>query len=246
MKSLLLLSFVALTAAAQTPAFEVASIKPDRSIAGMSSIRLSQGRVTMENVSLKKIMLNAFGIPDDRVYLIDGPDWLATERFDIEATFPGDTPLPQVRQMMQSLLAERFKMTTHRETRLLPAYSMVVAKNGPKIHAVEDGQGRTSGGPGRLEASKITMQKLADLLARQTGVPVEDSTGLKGVFDFTLEWAPVEAPNMTMADGGSTGGSSGPSLFTALEEQLGRKLESRKSPLDVIVVDHIERSPSGN
>jgi uncharacterized protein (TIGR03435 family) len=146
MKTLLLLSTVAFAANAQTPAFEVASIKLNRSLGGMSSMHLPKGRVSMENVSLKKVMLNAYGIPGDREYMIDGPGWLTTERFDIDATFPGDTPVPQVRQMIQTLLAERFKLMLHRETRQLPTYSLVIAKNGLKIHPVEDGQGRTTTG----------------------------------------------------------------------------------------------------
>ena len=101
MKSLAVLSLAAALAAhAQAPAFEVASIKPNRSMAARNSIHLSKGLVQMENVSLKKVMLNAWGIPDDREYMVDGPGWLATEHFDIEARFPADAPLPQVRQMM--------------------------------------------------------------------------------------------------------------------------------------------------
>ena len=246
MKSLLLLCFAVLTAAAQPPAFDVASIKPNRSVGGPSSIRLSVGRVSMENVSLKKLMLNAYSIPDDREYLIDGPGWLTTERFDIEATFPADAKEQQVRQMLQTLLAERFKLTLHKTTRQMPVYSLVVAKGGPKIHAVEDGQARTSSGSGRLEATKITMQKLADLLGRGAGAPVTDATGLKGVFDFTLEWSPTAPPDMAVADGGVPGGPAGPSLFTALQDQLGLKLDVGKAPVEVLVVDHIEKAPTEN
>jgi uncharacterized protein (TIGR03435 family) len=246
MKHLLLLSFAVLAADAQTPAFEVASIKPNRSAEGMSSIRASVGRVSMQNVSLKKVMLNAYDIPDDREYMIDGPGWLTTEHFDIEATFPADTKEPQVRRMIQTLLAERFKLALHRETRQMPVYSLVVAKNGPKIHTVEDGQARTSSGPGRLEATKITMQKLADLLGRGAGAPVIDATGLQGVFNFTLEWSPDEAPGMATTDGGSAGGTAGPSLFTALQEQLGLKLEGAKGPVEILIVDQIEKAPTEN
>src|SRR5438876_9638 len=139
-----LLYAVALAAGAQTPAFEVASIKADKSGGGGSSIRGSAGRITMENVPIKKVTLWAYGIPDDREYALAGPDWLTTERFDIQATFPAETPAQQVRQMTQALLAERFKLTLHRETRQLPVYVLVVAKGGLKIHPVEDGQARTS------------------------------------------------------------------------------------------------------
>jgi uncharacterized protein (TIGR03435 family) len=252
--SLLLLSFshlvAALAATAQTPGFEAASIKANRSLGEISSIRLSKGRLSTTNVSLKKLMLNAYGIPDDREYMIEGPGWLATEHFDIEATFPGETPVTGVRQMMQTLLAERFKLALHRETRQLPTYALVVAGDGPKIHAVEEGQsgasGSTSGGPGRLEATRITMAKLAALLERPVGTPVTDSTGLGGVFTFTLEWSPDDTPELAARAGAEPGGAGGPSIFTAVQEQLGLKLVGGKRPVEILVVDHMEKAPSEN
>jgi uncharacterized protein (TIGR03435 family) len=246
MKTLLLLSIVALAASAQTPTFEVASVRPNHSSEGMSSIHLSKGRVSMENVSMKKVILNAYGIPDDRESAIEGPSWLTTERFDIDAIFPGDTPMPQVRQMMQTLLAERFKLVLHRETRRLPMFSLAIAKSGLKIYPAEDGQGQTSNGPGRLEATKITMQRLADLLAHSVGLPVTDSTGVKGVFDFTLEWSADEVPKIATMDGKEAAGVTGPSIFTALQEQLGLKLMSEKGPGEILVIDHIEKAPTEN
>jgi uncharacterized protein (TIGR03435 family) len=248
MKALGLLSLAAaLAARAQAPAFEVASIKPNRSMMeGGSSIRFSNGLIQMEDVSLKKAVLNAWGIPDDREYMLEGPAWLANEHFDINARFPADTPVPRVRQMLQSLLEERFKLALHRETRQVPIYSLTVAKNGPRIHAVTDGQSRTSGAPGRLEAARTTMQKLADLLARMAGTPVVDATGLKGAYDFELEWSPDESLRMPAADPSGSGGNGGPSIFTALEEQLGLKLAAGKGPVEILVVDHIERIPTAN
>src|SRR5580698_10957994 len=121
-RALLLFALLA-AASAQTPTFDAASIKPNPSMGGISAMRNTAGRVSMENCSLKKIMLNAYGIPDDREYMIAGPDWLTAEHFDIDATFPPATPAPQVSQMIQALLAERFKLTLHRETRQLPMYS---------------------------------------------------------------------------------------------------------------------------
>jgi uncharacterized protein (TIGR03435 family) len=248
MKSVVLLSLAAaLAARAQAPVFEVASVKPNRSMSPGSSIHLSRGLVQMENVSLKKVMLNAWGIPDDREYMIDGPAWLTTEHFNVEARFPADTPVAQVRQMVQSLLAERFQLALHRETRQLPIFTLTVARNGPKLHAVESGQGRTSGDAGRLEAKAISIQKLADLLARMAGTPVVDATGLKGVYDFVLEWSPDERLRMPGAPAEGAGAASGaPSLSTALEEQLGLKLASGKGPVEVLVVDRVERIPTAN
>ena len=241
---ILIVTFVAL-AGAQKASFEVAAIKPNRSAGGMSSIRPSPGRVTMENVALRKIILNAYGIPDDRTYALVGPDWLASDAFDVQATFPPETPLPVVREMLQSLLAERFQLTLHKETRQLPMYALVVAKGGPKIHPVDDGQSRTSGHPGRLEAAKISMQKLADLLGRMAGQQVTDATHLSGVFDFKLEWSPDETARMS-PDEAVAAAATGPSLYSALQEQLGLKLEGRKGPVEVLVVDQIEKMPTGN
>jgi uncharacterized protein (TIGR03435 family) len=246
MNKLLMLLAMALVLSAQTPAFEVASIKAIRSGGGGSSMRGSTGWITMENVPLKKVTLWAYGIPDDREYALVGPDWLTTERFDIQAKFPADTSPEQVRLMMQTLLAERFKLVLHRESRQRLVYVLVVGKNGPKIQAVEGGQGRTSGMAGRLEASGISMQKLAGLLARLTGQQVVDETGLKGVFNFTLEWSPDETQKMPLPDDGAAAGASGPSIFSALQEQLGLKLEGRKGPVEILVVDHIEKAPTEN
>jgi uncharacterized protein (TIGR03435 family) len=246
MKTLLLASIAALSASAQTPTFEVASIKPNRSLGGMSSIRFSKGRVSMENVSLKKVMLNAYGIPDDREYALDGPGWLATERFDIDATFPPDSPIAQVRQMIQTMLAARFKMALHKETRQLPVYSLMIAKGGLKIHPVEDGQGKTSNGPGRMEATKISMQKLSNLLSRLLSLPVTDATGVTGVFDFTLQWSPDEPPKSAPTDTSEAAASAGPSIFSALQEQLGLKLTSEKAPVEVLVIDSIQKTPTAN
>ena len=224
----LLMFAMVVTAGAETPALDAASIKLNNSMGGISAMRFTAGRVSMENCSLKKIMLNAYGIQDDREYMIAGSDWLTSEHFDIEAKFPVDTPVPQVRQMLQTMLAERFKLALHKETRQLPMYSLVVAKGGPKIHAVDAGDAKTSGRPGHFEATKTTMQKLADRIAKQAGMPVVDATGLSGVFDFTLEWSPAADLRVSPADGTAAGDSQGASIFTALQEQLGLRLESGK------------------
>ena len=225
---------------AQTPAFEVVSIKANPAAGGVSSVRNSPQRITMENVTLQKVILGAYGIPDDRGYALSGPNWLGTDRFDIQATYAAGTTAAQLRQMIQGMLAERFKLALQRETRQMPVLALVVGKNGPKLHPAEAGQGRTSAGPGKLEASKITMQKLADLLGRLTGQQVIDATELKGGFDFTLEWTPDETQPAT---GGDAGGAS---LFAAVQEQLGLKLEGRKAPVEILVVDHVEKVPVGN
>jgi len=235
---------VAAVLSAQTPSFEAASIKPNRSTSASSSSRMTAGQVNMENVSIRKVTLMAYGIPDDRSYALAGPDWLGDERFDIVARYPGGTPQEQVRLMLQNLLAERFKLALHRETRQLPQYALVVAKGGPRIQPAEPGQQGTSGRPGRLEATKITMQKLCDLFAKMVGMPVVNETGMAGVYSFTLEWAPDETTRLEPDSPPAPSGK--PSLFAALQEQLGLKLEGRKGPAEVLVVDHIDRTPTEN
>jgi uncharacterized protein (TIGR03435 family) len=227
--------------------FEAASIKPNRSGEGRSSMRGSQGRIVMENVSLQKVILWAYGIADDRDNALNGPDWLPTEHFDIQATFATDANVDNVRRMTQNLLADRFKLALNSVTTERKVYALVIAKNGPKIHPVDDdGQRTTSSASGRLEAHKIAMTKLADLLTRILDRPVVDSTGLAGVFDFNLQWSPDETQRIASVEDIGAEVGSVPSLFSALQEQLGLKLESRNQPTKVLVVDHVERVPTSN
>lgn len=205
-------------------------------------MRVTPGHVALQNVSLKKILLNAYNIPDDREYAVIGPGWLGNEHFDMEATFPADTQTPQLRLMMQAFLVDRFKMTAHKETRQLPNYRLVVAKSGAKITPVDAGQGQTSGGNGKFTATKITVGHFADLIARQVGFPVVDETGLTGVYTFTLQWDPGAGLNV----GPSDTAPAGPSIFTAIEEQLGLHLASGKGPAEVIVIDQMEKMPTEN
>lgn len=221
---------------AQTPSFEVASVKPTRTPDGPSATRVAAGQFTMQNASLRKMTLMAYGIADDRSYALIGPGWLETERFDVAAKYPEGAGPEQFRSMLRNLLADRFKLAVHKETRQLPQYSLVVAKGGLKIQPAESGSPSTNGRPGRLEATRITMQKLADLFSRYLNVPVRNDTGVAGAYTFTLEWTPDEA-----AEPGAA-----PSLFAALQEQLGLKFEGRKGPIDVIVIDHMERTPTEN
>jgi uncharacterized protein (TIGR03435 family) len=136
--------------------------------------------------------------------------------------------------MLQALLSERFKLAIHRESKERTVYELVVGKNGPKLHEVEAGPGHSNGGHGSLSAQKMSMSHLADSLSRIVDLPVLDMTGLKGAFDIELKWAP---------DGDD---ANGPSIFTAVQEQLGLKLEQRKGPMEIIVVDHAERVPTEN
>ena len=195
------------------------------------------------------------GAYDVREYSFSGPDWLGTLRFDINAKFPPSDSAqePKERQvarrlMMQNLLAERFKLTAHRETKMLSGYALVAGKKGPRLTPSERKDGTSiSTGNSRLDGYGMSMANLANTLANQLRGPVADMTGLDGKYDIKLEWSLDDAK----AGGGDGGdGKSAPdlrpSIFTALQETLGLKLETRKIPVEILVVDHVERTPTEN
>jgi uncharacterized protein (TIGR03435 family) len=228
------------------PAFEVASVKPDRSGTGVDRIQHSQGRLIIENVSLKRLIGMAHGVPEGREYLLSGPNWLDSENFDIAATFPPETANPGVLVMLQRLLEERFQLKLHRETKEFSAYALVVAKGGPKLHPAvrQGGAYKFSAQAGHAVASSLTMAQLADRLSRpafQLDRQVVDYTGLTGTYDLTLDWR-VETAQIE----NQTDTTDRPSIFSALTEQLGLSLERRKVALDVLVVDHANRAPTEN
>jgi uncharacterized protein (TIGR03435 family) len=181
----------------------------------------------------------AFGVREFQI--AGGPGWLTTDRFDIVATTatPGSLNLNELEPYLQSLLADRFRFRYHRETRELQVYSLVVARGGPKL-AAHSGEGEPSmsghDGSGKISksATNATMARPANTLGGELDRTVIDNTGLKGGYDFKLEWAPNPAAD-----------SVEPSLFTALQDQLGLKLESTKGPVEIIVIDSIEK-PSEN
>jgi uncharacterized protein (TIGR03435 family) len=195
------------------------------------------GSLNYTNVTLKDVIGQAYKIPESQ---ISGPDWLNTDRFDIAAKIPAGAR-DQVPQMLQALLSTRFHVVLHRDTKELPVYELTVAKNGPKLKHIDSESGITSNANRtrwHLDA-KVTMHALAEFLSERVGRPVFDRTGLSGPFEVTLDWAIDDAPAADGAD-------PGPSLFTALQEQLGLKLDSTKGPVETIVVDRADRVPSEN
>lgn len=235
--------YAALGAFAQSataPVFEVASIKPSKAEEGHSSWTSRHGNLDMHNMSLRAIILAAYDIKD---YQLTGPDWLEKERFDIVAKAPSVTEDGAMPRLMQGLLADRFHLAVHRETKPVPAYALVIAKGGLKIHEVEPGVNssnnsrRGNDGIIRLTAQRVSMERLAAMLLRTLNRPVVDRTGLTGVFDFKLEWAAEEKTDAAAA---------GPSIFTALPEQLGLKLQPDKLPLELLVVDGCDKVPTEN
>ncbi len=231
------------------PSFEVASIKLNKSDSHHSDWSDHKGRFTGTNITLEECIRQAYGV---RSYQISGPGWLKSERYDIEAKPGGPARPEQVQLMLQSLLTDRFKLTLHREERALPVYELVVAKNGLKLQAVETephhSNSTSNSSPGHLYAQHMSVAQFAEVLSRQTDRPVIDQTGLKGTYDFKLEWTPddKQSNRPEQADEAVTKASDAPSIFTAVEEQLGLKLEPRKAPAEILVIDHIEKAPTEN
>ncbi len=230
-------------------AFEVASVKhvppPAPGQGYSSSMKLAPGRLMGINVSLKKLIMNSYEVRD---YQLSGPDWLDSELFDIVATMPRETTSEEAIRMIQALLAERFHLTMHHEARELPVYALVIGKNGTKLKEVGYGNSSTNSSPGKIVANKALMSNLANLLSRQFERPVIDMTGLKGFYDFELQWTPDEGAAMPKpGEGGAlTDSATGPSLMVALQQQLGLKLEMRKAPVDILVIDRVDRIPKEN
>jgi uncharacterized protein (TIGR03435 family) len=237
-------------ATATVPAFEVASVKPADPDHRMS-IGRSGNRLTFSNYSLEMLILWAYDIRSDR--LLGKPKGLDSVRYDIVAVAPQETLVPgRLNRMMQSLLAERFKLVVHSETRELPYYAMVVDKDSPKVHA-EELPGPVGQNPfgmtasGHLTGTKVSADMLAKVLTDQIGRFVEDQTALQGVFDFTLDWAPdIQFGGPDVPPTSSAELRNGPSIFTAIKEQLGFRLDARKGQVKVVVIDRIDTTPTEN
>lgn len=240
MRIALLLLPIAVLAQTDAPAprFEVASIKPNTSGDRYSRTNSDRGTVFFENVALLTIVRQAFNARD---FEIVSPAWMEGERFDVTAKFREGASLEERKLMMQALLAERFHLQVHREKKMMPGFALKVAKNGPKIQPVEDKGERnanTSGGHWTME--QRPMDDVASQLTNLLRQRVQNETGLKGVYTFTLTYSPDRGLEAKDAD------PAGPSIFTALEEQLGLKLEARKVPVDVVVVDRCDKMPAEN
>lgn len=246
--------------------FEVASVKPNKTGDPNSALRLQPGgRIVATNVALRLLIRNLYNVQADQI--VGAPDWIESERFDIEAKadreYPpqADAPAPELLAMMRNLLADRFQLVVHRESREMPVYALVAARAdktfGPQMRRVDvdcaaeaaRAMAARRGGapppsakpdamppcgmrtrPGNVIARGTTLQQLARNLSQFLGRTVVDRTGLDGTFDIDLQWSPEQ-----------TADASGPSIFTAVQEQLGLKLDSQRAPVDVLVVDRVER-----
>jgi uncharacterized protein (TIGR03435 family) len=254
-------------AASPLPALEVASIKEDKSAASVVGLEFRPDGLAATNVSLAYLIEQAYRVDENRIIGISGP--LDSKRYDIEAKVDSSeaprlkdlTPKQRLR-ILQPLLADRFQLKLHYETRERPVYALVIAKNGPKLHDAKAGDTYSDGGktpegygaPGLvlMQRDQITFQRvpisgLTSMLAQRLGRNVIDKTGLTGKYDFTMQWPREDDPGPVFNNGQQENAaeSAQASIFTIIQEQLGLKLESRKAPVEVLVVDHVE-APSAN
>ena len=268
---------------AKTIAFEVASIKPSKPMPmGQMRIMMNSDAAMLRytNVSLKDCIRNAYRVKD---FQVQGPDWLGSERFDIVAKLPAGSSEDQIPEMLQSLLAERFKLTLHRETKDHAIYALIAGKGGPKLKPAEITTENAPAAPpnprgggiprgafmmmmspdgAHLKAPSSTLPMLAEMISRFSERPVVDMTDIKGQYDFDLVFSPETMRNMP---GGGRGPMMGPppgggagehqpadvpaeragSIYDAVQK-YGLKLDPRKAPMEILIVDHVEKTPTEN
>jgi uncharacterized protein (TIGR03435 family) len=250
------------------PKFEVASIR--RNTSGDRRVAIggpSPGRFRAENVWLRFLIEFAWRVEDFQV--TGGPGWAASERYDIEATVDGDATIEQKRVMMQTLLEDRFQLMLHRETKESPVYVLMAARGGTKLQPSIEGScvprnsnmqrlaagrnfcGDLSMSPRSVEGTAISIQQLTAVLSQTLQRTVIDKTGLTATFDVHVEWTAdqstpgLTAPGLAPPGPAPSDDPPGRSIFTAIQEQLGLKLEPAKAPVEVLVIDRLER-PSEN
>jgi uncharacterized protein (TIGR03435 family) len=232
-----------------TPRFDLAAIKPSDPARPARMNIDPGGTLTVVNQPLLKVITYVFDVRSSQV--VGGPSWVHTDRYDITAkASPDDAAGPRGasgRERIRSLLTDRFGLVVHRETKMENVYRMVVAKGGARMRAVET-PGKQRGiygeGRGHLQGFAATTAMLARELAGITQRVVIDDTNLTGMFDWTLQWA-TETDDLQAPFGPEIDATAGPTVLTALKEQLGLKLEPAKAPVDLIVVDHVSR-PTAN
>jgi len=256
--------------AGQPRSFEVATIKPSHGNGGQTNYRIAEGRFSAENVTVAELIRFAYGVKSDD-QLQKEPDWTNSDRFDIEAKTADEDGITlqklapterfdKYRIMVQSLLADRFKLKVSTREKELPVYAMVVAGSVPKLTPTAPGTQHMpwlrGGSRGELHAASVSMDFFAGWLSGNAdagGRIVVDKTSLKGIYDFTLKWTPMgsaaggsaESNASVETAGGHANDATEPSLLTALDEQLGLKLVPDKAPVEVLVIDHVEQ-PSAN
>lgn len=230
----------------QAPSFDVASVRPSKIVGEggrREKIDVNPGTVSLRNVSLKTAIRWAYHVMD---YQITGPDWIGSERYDIAAKAATAASEDQLRLMMQTVLTERFKLAFHRQTKELPAYLLTVAKGGIKFQESNvEGEPQMNADKGRLsvEIKGMTAEKFVEALSNVLRAPVINNTGLTGKYDGKVD---ISKYLGDMPKEGSGPFDPTAMIITGLHEELGLKLESKKMPLDLLIVDHAEKVPVEN
>jgi uncharacterized protein (TIGR03435 family) len=240
----------------KAPAFEVAEVKVNKSGGESGAEFLPGGQLRVTNTPMKRLITEAWHVRPDAIS--GGPGWLDSDRFDVIAKATPTSSEDDLRLMLQSLLAERFKLAVHKEEKVTAVYALSVGKTGFKGKVAEPakpGEARCGQGVGPPEqmhrvCPHITMAELAETLPimapRYVNVPVVDQTGLKGSYELKLDWTPMAAPDGTReGDAPTIETAGGFTVFDAVAK-LGLKLEKAKLPVPIIVVDRIERIPTEN
>jgi uncharacterized protein (TIGR03435 family) len=225
------------------PAFETATVKPNvnHEVNGegrpRGSINATPGYLAVQNSTLSQCLQWAYNLS---AFQVAGPAWIESERYDIAARAAAAVGKEQLRLMLQRLLTERFKLEFHRENKELPGYALLAIKGGPKLReSVTEGEPAMKQNRALLTVERMTIRAFADTLTNPLHSPVVDMTGLTGRYDFTIDLSKYVTPSSTpdqMMDG----------LSECLRVELGLRVESRKLPLEVLVVDRASRMPEGN
>jgi uncharacterized protein (TIGR03435 family) len=241
------------SADAPAPAFDVASVKASQPGStggerrGRENIQVSPGTVTMRNASLKSCIRWAYHVSE---YQVNGPDWLDSQRYEIAGKAAGPATEEQLRLMMQSLLLERFKLAVHRQIKELSAYVLVVGKNGLKVQESKtEGESSIDINQKQLSVNvqRTPVSQLVEMLGNVLRAPVVDQTGLKGRYDVTLNVAKYAADLAAQGKSLDSAPADPLALISMiLQEEFGLKLEAKKMPLDMVIVDHAEKAPVEN
>ena len=222
---------------AQPLVFEVASVRlsPSGSTGYTSISEWGRPRFTATNATLQLLIEFAFDVSDD--HIVGAPNWFGEQEYDIDAKVEGDRPLTyeQAQPLLQQLLKDRFHLAVRREMKDFPGYGLEDAKGGPKLEASKGSSGQAQIIPGQLRCPNCSMEALAGMLHAVTRRPVAEKTGIKGNFNIKLDYAPEDATD-----------SPQPSIYTALQEQLGLKLIPQKVSAEVVVIDHVDKVPTEN
>jgi uncharacterized protein (TIGR03435 family) len=226
------------------PGWEAVTVKPSDPNDKFDMMSTRGRHIVIRNKTLEAMLRLAYGV--QRSQIVGAPDWTRTEHFDIDGVpdVEGQPNMKQYQDLVQKMLADRFGMKSHHEQREMPVFALAVAKDGPKMepskgdpNGLPDNEGMGGNGRQIRKYTNVSMSDLALMLQFNLDRPVVDQTGVKGRYDFRMQW--------TVDEGQTTDPDAPPGLFTAIQEQIGLKLESAKAPVDVLVIDQVEK-PSPN